>query len=40
MNMSLNQRGLFQEVIRDPQDRTKKLCAGSLTLWVPLSDRF
>ncbi|KAF8513529.1 hypothetical protein JB92DRAFT_2923156 [Gautieria morchelliformis] len=30
MDMSLNQRGLFQEVVRDPHDRTKKLCAGSL----------
>ncbi|KAF8591655.1 Nucleotidyltransferase [Ramaria rubella] len=30
MNMSLNQRGLFQGVVRDPQDRTKKLCTGSL----------
>ncbi|KIJ41924.1 hypothetical protein M422DRAFT_75575 [Sphaerobolus stellatus SS14] len=30
MNMSLNQRGLFQGIVRDPKDRTKKLCAGTL----------
>ncbi|KAF8522770.1 Nucleotidyltransferase [Hysterangium stoloniferum] len=30
MNMSLNQRGLYQEVIRDPHDRSKKLSQGTL----------
>lgn len=30
MGMSLNQRGLFQGVVRDIHDRTKKLCPGSL----------
>lgn len=28
MGMSLNQRGLFQGVVRDVHDRTKKLCPG------------
>lgn len=35
MGYSLNQKGLFAGVIRDPQDRTRKLNQG-IVLWSPI----